>query len=194
MIKENLSHNREFVANKKYEKYITDKYPNKKIAIVACMDTRLIELIPAALGLKNGNMQIVKNAGGLITQPFDSTIRSLLVAIYELGVKYIFIIGHTDCGAQHINGDDMIARMKQHGISEDHIEMMRYCGIDFDSWLNGFDDGAAAISETVDLVRNHPLVPKDIYVYGFLMDSVTGALRMIEDGGERDNYELKIKN
>ena len=57
MIDEILEFNKKFVKEQKYEKYITNKYPNKKIAIVSCMDTRLTELIPAALGLKNGDMK-----------------------------------------------------------------------------------------------------------------------------------------
>ena len=54
MINEILKYNKEIVANKGYEKFITNKYPDKKIAILSCMDTRLTELLPAALGIKNG--------------------------------------------------------------------------------------------------------------------------------------------
>ena len=100
MIEEILKHNCEFVAQKGYEKFATSKYPDKKIAIVTCMDTRLVELLPAALGLRNGDVKIIKNAGGTITNPFDSTMRSLLVAVYELGVNEIMVIGHTGCGVQ----------------------------------------------------------------------------------------------
>lgn len=53
---------------------------------------------------------------------------------------------------------------------------MRHCGIDLDSWLHGFDDTAGAVAETVDLVRNHPLMAHDVRVSGFIIDSVTGAL------------------
>lgn len=98
MIDELLKFNEAFVAEKGYEKYITTKYPDKKIAIVTCMDTRLVELLPAALGLKNGDVKLIKNAGGTVMHPFGSVVRSLLVAIYELGVQEIMIIGHTDCG------------------------------------------------------------------------------------------------
>ncbi len=66
--------------------------------------------------------------------------------------------------------------MRQRGIDDEHISLMRHCGIDLDSWLHGFDDTHAAIAETVDLVRNHPLMPKDVRVAGYLMDSVTGQL------------------
>lgn len=65
MINEILKYNKEFVANKGYEKFITNKYPDKKIAILSCMDTRLTELLPAALGVKNGDVKMIKNAGGL---------------------------------------------------------------------------------------------------------------------------------
>lgn len=67
MIDSILEFNREFVARKEYEKYATSKYPDKRIAIVTCMDTRLVELLPAALGIKNGDVKMIKNAGGTIT-------------------------------------------------------------------------------------------------------------------------------
>lgn len=168
--------NKEFVASKGYEKFATSKYPDKKIAIVTCMDTRLVELLPAALGIKNGDVKMIKNAGGTITNPFDSTIRSLLVAIYELGVNEIMIIGHTGCGVQGMDSQEMLHLMKERGIDEEHISLMRHCGIDLDSWLHGFEETDAAVLETVDLIKNHPLVPKDIVVRGYIMDSDTGAL------------------
>jgi carbonic anhydrase len=92
MIDELLKFNREFVKSKGYERFITNKYPDKKIAIVSCMDTRLTELLPAALGIKNGDVKIIKNAGAIISHPFGSVIRSLLVAIYELGVNEVIPI------------------------------------------------------------------------------------------------------
>lgn len=179
MIDEILAYNRKFVAEKGYERFITDKYPNKRIAIVTCMDTRLVELLPAALGLRNGDVKIIKNAGGTITNPFDSTVRSLLVAIYELGVTEVMIVGHTHCGVQGMDSAEMQRLMKQRGIPEQHITLMKHCGIDLDEWLHGFDDTEAAVLETVDLVRNHPLVPDDIVVKGYIMDSTTGELRPI---------------
>ena len=98
MVEEIIAFNKQFVENKGYEKYITNKYPDKKLAILSCMDTRLTELLPAALGLRNGDAKIIKNAGAVISHPFGSVIRSLLVAIYELGVEEIMVIAHSDCG------------------------------------------------------------------------------------------------
>lgn len=179
MIEEMLRFNKEFVRTKEYEKYATSKFPDKRIAIVTCMDTRLIELLPAALGIKNGDVKMIKNAGATITNPFDSTVRSLLVAIYELGVNEIMIIGHTGCGVQGMDANEMLHLMRGRGISEEHINIMMHCGIDLKSWLHGFEDTPAAITETVDLIRNHPLVPADVTVSGYIMDSVTGALERI---------------
>lgn len=179
MIEQMLEFNEEFVKNKEYEKYVTSKFPDKKIAIVTCMDTRLVTLLPAALGIKNGDVKIIKNAGATITNPFDSTVRSLLVAIYELGVNEIMIIGHTSCGVQGMDSQEMLHLMRERGIDEEHISLMKHCGIDLDSWLHGFDDTEDAILETVDLVKNHPLVPKDVVVKGYIMDSVTGKLKVL---------------
>lgn len=180
MIEQMIEFNKRFVESKAYEAYKTSKYPDKKIAIVTCMDTRLVQLLPAALGLKNGDVKIIKNAGGTITNPFDSTMRSLLVAVYELGVNEVMIVGHTGCGVQGMNAEEMLHLMKSRGVSEEHIQLMRHCGIDLDSWLHGFDDTQSAVMETVDLVSKHPLMPKDVVVRGYIMDSETGALTKIE--------------
>ena len=182
MIDELLSFNRSFVERKGYEKYITDKYPDKKIAIVTCMDTRLTELLPAALGIRNGDVKMIKNAGGTINHPFGSAMRSLLVAIYELGVKEVMIIGHTDCGVQHMDSELMLKHMRERGVSQDHIDMMEYCDVNLRQWLSGFNDTEEAVRKSVALVRHHPLVPDDITVRGFIMDSVTGELMEIKAG------------
>lgn len=179
MIEEILKHNKQFVESKGYERFITSKYPDKKIAIVTCMDTRLVELLPAALGYKNGDVKIIKNAGGVITNPFDSTVRSILVAVYELGVEEIMVIGHTGCGVQGMDAEEMLHLMRERGISEEHISLMMHCGIDLKSWLHGFEDTDEAINETVDLIAKHPLIPSDVVVKGYVIDTITGELRQL---------------
>ena len=129
--------------------------------------------------LRNGDVKIIKNAGGTITNPFDSTMRSLLVAVYELGVNEIMVIGHTGCGVQGMNAAEMLHLMRERGVSEEHISLMRHCGIDLDSWLHGFEETDAAVAETMDLIRNHPLMAQDVKVGGYIMDSLTGELRVV---------------
>ena len=177
MIDEILAYNKKFVEEKAYEKYVASKYPNKKIAILTCMDTRLVELLPAALGLKNGDVKIIKNAGGVVTNPFGSVIRSLLVASIELGVEEIMVIGHTDCGVQHIDSEMMIHHMKERGISQDSIDLMKYCGINFEKWLAGFDTVEQSVEETVETIRKHPLIPADVRIGGYVINTETGELR-----------------
>ena len=162
-----------------YKQYETSKYPDKRIAVVTCMDTRLTHLLPAALGIRNGDVKMIKNAGGTITNPFDSTVRSLLVAIYELGVNEVMVIGHTGCGVQGMDSVHMLGLMRERGIDEEHISLMRHCGIDLDSWLHGFDDTADAVRETVDLVRHHPLMAADVRVGGYIIDTATGAMTVV---------------
>ena len=171
MIDQIIDYNKSFVAQKGYEKYLTDKYPDKKLAVLSCMDTRLTELLPAALGLKNGDAKIIKNAGGLVISAFDSAMRSLIVAIYELGVEEIMVVAHSHCGACH-----MIAR----GVTDETLDTIRKCGIDLDQWLEGFKDTPTSVRKTVETIKTHPLVPKDIVVRGFIIDSETGALEEIQ--------------
>lgn len=176
MIEEIMEYNKKFVQEKKYEQYISDKYPNKKLAILSCMDTRLVELLPAALGIRNGDVKLIKNAGGVITHQFGSVVRSLLIAILELGVQEVMVIGHTDCGVQQINAEKMIAEMIERGVSEHDINLLKTSGIPFESWLAGFDSVEESVKNTVDSLKNNPLIPKDVVILGFIMDSVTGEL------------------
>lgn len=171
--------NEEFVENKQYEQYLAGKYPDKKIAILTCMDTRLTELLPAALGLKNGDVKMIKNAGGVISSPVGSVMRSLVVAVYTLGVEEIIVVGHHDCGMQNLDVNQIIEKMKSRGISEEKIEFMKSCGVDFDKWLSGFECVEESVSETVKMIKNHPLMPKDIPVHGLIMDPVTGKVDKI---------------
>lgn len=175
-----LRHNREFVDSRGYEPFATSKYPDKKIAIVACMDTRLVTLLPAALGLKNGDVKMIKNAGGRITGPFDSAMVSILVAVYELGVDTVMVIGHTGCGVEGMNAAEMTHLMESRGIPRERIELLRRGGVDLDAALRGFDDVEGSVRSSVDIVAHHPLLPSDVKVLGYVMDTPTGLLRAVE--------------
>ena len=179
MIDQIIEYNKDFVAQKRYEKYLTDKYPNKKLAVLSCMDTRLTKLLTAALGLENGDAKIIKNAGGLVISAFDSAMRSLIVAIYELGVEEIMVIAHTHCGACHMNYEHFHEQMKAKGVTDETLETIRKCGIDLNHWLEGFKDTPESVRQTVKTIRTHPLVPKSIVVRGFIIDSETGLLEEI---------------
>jgi len=179
MIDEILEFNKNFVASRAYEQYMTDKYPDKKLAVLSCMDTRLTELLPAALGLKNGDAKIIKNAGGLVISPFDSALRSLVVAIYELGVEEIMVVAHTGCGACHMSYDHFHHEMIARGVTDETLDTIRNCGIDLDQWLEGFKDTPESVRRTVATIKTHPLVPRDVTVRGFIIDSTTGALEEI---------------
>ncbi|SFR88327.1 beta-class carbonic anhydrase [Anaeromicropila populeti] len=179
MINEILKYNNLYVKNKEYEKYSTSKFPDKKIAIVTCMDTRLTELLPSALGIRNGDAKIIKNAGGIITNPFGSAMRGLLIGIYEFEIDTILVIGHTDCGARITQGKRIIEKMKRNGIPQKKFEELKKQSIDLESWLEGFVEQERSIQRSVELVKNHPLVPEQVMVYGFLMDTLTGELKKI---------------
>ena len=180
MIDEILKFNQEFVAGEGYKLFITDKYPAKKLAVLTCMDCRLTELLPKALGIRNGDAKIIKNAGGLVLSLSDSAVRSLLVAIYELGVQEVMVVHHSGCGACHMSFDEFLPLMKARGISEDRIQAMQDAGVKLEEWLDGFHDTEASVRRTVANIVNHPLLPKDVAVRGFIIDSTTGELREIK--------------
>lgn len=171
--------NKTFVESKSYEKFLTDKYPEKKLAVLSCMDTRLTELLPAALGLRNGDAKIIKNAGGLVISAFDSAMRSLIVAIYELGVQEIMVVAHSHCGACHMSYSHFHEVMISRGITDKTLDIIRKCGVNLDAWLEGFKDTDESVRKTVATIRTHPLVSTDVVVRGFIIDSETGELNEI---------------
>jgi len=171
-----LAFNRDYVASKAFEAHVTDKYPDKKLAVLSCMDTRLSVLLQEALGLKNGDAKIIKNAGAVIPTPWDSAMRSLIVAVYELGVEEIMVIAHNTCGACHMSFDHFRDEMLRRGIPESELQRD---DVDLDAWLEGFHDTERSVRKTVASIVNHPLIPSDVTVRGFIIDSVTGELTVV---------------
>ena len=174
-----LSFNISFDDHREYEQFLTDKYPDKRLAVFTCMDTRLTLLLPAALGLRNGDAKIIKNAGGLILSPYDSAMRSLLVAIYELGVEEVMVVAHSNCGACHMSYSHFHEAMTARGISAATLAAIDNNEIDLHDWLEGFKDTESSVRKTVATIKTHPLVPADVVVRGFIIDSETGALTEI---------------
>ncbi len=174
LIQEILEYNHHFVENKKYEEYRTINYPTKKVSIVTCMDPRLLELLPKAMNLKNGDAVLIKTAGGEISKELDSVVRSLLISIYELHVEEIIIVGHHNCGAQHLNAEVFMKRITEQCGVQLYSERMRK------ELFSGFGDLEESVKRSVNLVRHHPFIPKNIPVHGLIIDPETGEIELIE--------------
>jgi len=184
-LQEILDYNQSFVENKEYIKYKTSKEPKKKLVILSCMDTRLTELLPKALNLKNGDVKLIKNAGASIMHPFGSIIRSIVVAVYEFQADEVLVIGHHGCGMSNLNADKTLESAKERGISTDVISTLCNAGIDIKKWLHGFNSVEESVKESVTLIKNHPLIPKDIKVHGLIIDPETGKLEVAVNGYEK---------
>ncbi|WP_040207537.1 beta-class carbonic anhydrase [Neobacillus jeddahensis] len=177
-----LDYNHSFVENREYEKYETTKFPNKRMVILTCMDTRLLELLPKALNLGNGDAKIIKDAGALVSHPFGSVMRSILIALYQLQAQEVLVIAHHDCGMSGLKAEPVIKTMQQRGISEETINTLTYSGIDIKQWLHGFDNVKESVEHSVSIIKNHPLIPKDVPVHGLVIDPKTGKLDLIVNG------------
>jgi len=177
-----LEFNHQFVASKAYESYQATRLPDKKIVIVTCMDTRLTELLPKAMNLRNGDAKIIKIAGAVVAAPFGSVMRSIMIAVYSLGIEEVFVIGHHDCAMSGVRHENMLDVARASGIDEDRIKMLQHAGVDLKGWLSGFDCPAEAVHASVKMIRNHPMLPARVRVHGLIMDPVTGALELLIDG------------
>ncbi|AST96923.1 beta-class carbonic anhydrase [Shouchella clausii] len=175
-----LAFNEAFVANKEYERFKADKFPQKKIVILTCMDTRLVELLHNAMNLKNGDAKIIRNAGAVISHPFGSIMRSILVAIYELGAEEVFVIGHYGCGMTGLSANSVLQKAEERGIDMDEINALQYAGVDVNKFLTGFENVTESVNHSVDMVVNHPLLPKDVRVHGLVINPETGKLDLLQ--------------
>ena len=191
LLAEILDHNKEFVDAGEYVQFFSDKFPNRGLAILSCMDARIIELLNQALGLKNGDAKMIKNAGALVTHPWGSVMRSLLVAVFELRCKEIMVVAHYDCGMRGLSSKHVLEKAEASGISATSIETLRNAAIDLDGWLTGFDDVGQSVRHSVDMIRNHPLMPKSVPVHGLVIHPTTGKLDLMVNGYDNVSDDIK---
>jgi carbonic anhydrase len=135
--------------------------PGRKLAVVACMDARLIPT--KVLGLQEGDAHVIRNAGGVVT---DDTIRSLAISQHKLGTEEIVLIHHTDCGMLTFRDDDF------------REELQDETGVK-PSWAaESFTDLDRDLRQSMERIRNSPFIPKK-NVRGFVYEVETGKLREV---------------
>jgi carbonic anhydrase len=140
-----------------------DVEPQRHLAIVTCMDSRLD--VFAALGLGNGEAHVLRNAGGVIT---DDVIRSLAISQRKLGTREVMLIHHTDCGMQKITDDGFRA------------ELQETTGVAPSFAIESFADVEEDVRQSIRRVRSSPFLLHRDVVRGFVYDVDTHRLREVE--------------
>ena len=136
--------------------------PRKKVAIVACMDARVVPT--EILGLQAGDAHVIRNAGGVIT---DDEIRSLSISQHALGTEEILLIHHTDCGLLKITDEEF----------KDQLEQSTGQRPD---WHSGaFRDLETSVRDSIRQVVESPFIPRTDSVRGFVYEVETGRLREV---------------
>ena len=156
--------------------------PARRFAILTCMDARLD---PAKFaGLSEGDAHVIRNAGGRAS---DDAIRSLVISYKLLGTQEFFVIHHTDCGMEFFTNDVMrdllnssleTAELTSSGFRDIGKGPGSRAG-EYIEWL-AIKNQKQAVLDDVARIRNHPLVPNSIPVYGYLYDVRSGKLLEVE--------------
>ena len=136
--------------------------PRRKLAIVACMDSRMD--IFQMLGLGHGEAHIIRNAGGVVT---DDVIRSLVLSQRSLGTREIILIHHTNCGLQAVSEDDFKAELEAE--------------VGIKPWwaLEGFVDPYADVRQSIKRLHHSPFVTHKDHIRGFVYDVTDGKLNEV---------------
>jgi carbonic anhydrase len=155
-----LANNEQYAAG--FDKADLPLPPAKKTAVVACMDARLS--VYGALGLKEGDAHVIRNAGGVVT---DDAIRSLAISQRLLGTEEIVLIHHTDCGMLTFSDDDFKAAVeKDTGIRP--------------AWAaEAFSDLDQDVRQSIARIKASPFIPNKESVRGFVYEVETGKLREV---------------
>src|SRR6266403_1273149 len=175
------------VANRNYSANFGEKGklalpPARRFAILTCMDARLDPAKYA--GLAEGDAHVIRNAGGRAS---DDAIRSLVISYKLLGTREFFVIHHTNCGMEFFSNEVMrgllassleTAALTERGFHDIGKGPGSRAG-EFIEWLT-IKNQKQAVLDDVARIRNHPLVPKSIPVYGFLYDVRSGKLIEVE--------------
>lgn len=133
--------------------------PAKRMAIVACMDSRMD--IFEMLGLGHGEAHVIRNAGGVVT---DDVIRSLVVSQRGLGTKEIVLLHHTNCGLQQAFGDAL------------HDEIEAETGIRPQWSLESFKDPFQDVAQSIRRLHVSPFIPNKDFIRGFVYQVEDGRL------------------
>ncbi|KAF6260881.1 carbonic anhydrase [Scenedesmus sp. NREL 46B-D3] len=146
----------------------------KKLSIATCMDSRLLidKMLP---GVDIGDVEIIRNAGGRVTM---DVVRSLFVAqeVPELSTRAVLLLHHTDCGAMAaIRHHDQLALASAWGLLLPRFVRKKV----LNAVMRPFADPAGSVKEDVWLLRNAPLMPKDIPIYGMVYDVQTGRMHHV---------------
>ncbi len=161
VVDELLANNRDF-ARSLPQRHL-DVAPSRRLAIVTCMDSRLD--VFAALGLRDGEAHVLRNAGGVIT---DDVIRSLAVSQRRLGTRAVMLIHHTDCGMSKLTDDGFRSELEQ------------ATGVSPAFAIESFTDVDANVRQSVLRVRRSAFLLHRDAVRGFVYDVDTHGLREIE--------------
>jgi carbonic anhydrase len=165
VIDELVAANREFETRFNYGHL--PRRPSRQVAVLTCIDAR-VDLY-ALLGLKPGEANLIRNAGGRAAD----AIRSLVVATTLLGIKEIAVVHHTDCGLVAFGNEDIRAKL-----AEDVGPQAAHAAANFDFMpITNLD---ASVSEDIALLKASPLIADNIVVRGFVYHVETGHLREIE--------------
>jgi carbonic anhydrase len=133
--------------------------PRRKVAVVACMDSRMP--IFGILGLDRGDAHIIRNAGGVVT---DDVIRSLTLSQRALGTREIILVHHTDCGLQKVT---------EAGFND---ELQAELGVR-PSWaLESFVDPYADTRQSMRRLQYSPFIPHKNHIRGFVYNVENGKL------------------
>lgn len=160
-----LENNKEFAAAAAGQQHL-DVEPQRHLAIVTCMDSRLD--VFAALRLGHGEAHVLRNAGGIIT---DDVIRSLALSQRRLGTREVMLIHHDDCGMQKITEDGF------------RMELQETTGIAPSFAIESFTDVEEDVRQSIRRVRASPFLPHRDVVRGFVYDVDTHRLREVEAEG-----------
>ncbi|MDZ5712603.1 hypothetical protein [Jeotgalibacillus haloalkalitolerans] len=152
-----------------------DRVDTKKVLVITDSNPGVDSSLTGITQREQEELLVFNSYGALISQPYGCLMRNVILAIYNEGIRDIYIVAEK--APQQHDGDDLLEKMKEAGVTDQTLNTLNYLDAvqhDVLNWLAGPSDVQEAMRKNKELIMKHPLIPGTVTVRTFLIDPETG--------------------
>ncbi|WP_163859559.1 carbonic anhydrase [Paenibacillus elgii] len=162
---------------------------SKKALFVIGMEDNMEHILQQAVNIHPDNMLILQIDEPVISQHFSDVMRDIVIAVYEENVKEIFVVGEKDDSVSKAERQELLKKLYENKELKEKLRTINYLfehctpefpGIKFSEWLESSKTSTEGIQKSVNMIRQHPLMPSHVQVHGLLIDRLSGKVSEIK--------------
>jgi carbonic anhydrase len=153
--------------------YIDEK---KKVLFVIGMETELDSFIKKKVNINPENSMILQSYGPVISQPFGDLMRDIIISVYQENMDEVVVVASKEVQK---NDGDILNKIVEKKELQENIQMINYLLENGESpypegtiseWIEGGKTLTEDVQNSVNVIRNHPLMPPHVKVRGIFIE------------------------